>query len=271
MATSFNTGGTFSAVTPDGAVLSGSHQGNGPPLVLISGLGGSAAFWAPVVAGLSGVGCITFDQRGIGKSSRGSAAVSIRQLAQDVFTVLDALQIKSATLLGHSTGGCIATECALLSPRRADALILSGTWIGPNKYMDRLFEARLKLLHADPGLYHGLSPYLSYPAEWLVQHPELIPDYAPEVWNVDRVAIVEERIQALLAFDRRDEVRALAQPCLLLGAKDDLVVPNVLQQEILSLMPHAHHHFFADGGHFYPLSRTAAFVEKITSWRREDP
>src|SRR5690554_1844867 len=102
MTTSFNTSSAFTAVTLDGAVLSGSRQGAGSPVVLISGLGGSAGFWAPVVARLSGGECITFDQRGIGKSSRGSARVSIHQLALDVLTLLDVLQIESATLLGHS-------------------------------------------------------------------------------------------------------------------------------------------------------------------------
>lgn len=256
----------FTTTTPDGATLSGYRQGTGAPVVLISGLGGTASFWQPVVSRLAGRTCITFDQRGIGRSSRGTAQVSIGRLAEDVLWLLDALEIESATLIGHSTGGCIATECSLLAPDRVSALILSGTWAGPNEYMTRLFYARLRLLQVDPALYQGLNPYLSFPAEWLVQHPRLIPQYEPSNWDKQRVAVVEERIKALLAFNRRDALSTLAQPCLVLGARDDLVVPNFLQQEIVERVPGAEHEFLTDGGHFYPLSRTDAFVNRVTNW-----
>jgi len=261
--------GPFSVVTPDGAKLSGYRSGTGNPVFFISGLGGTAAFWNPVVAEFSGFESICIDQRGIGQSSRGSAQVTVTQLAQDVLHVLDELGIGSVTLVGHSTGGCIAMETALLAPERVNALVLSGTWAGKNQYMEQLFKLRRLLLHKDPALYHSMNPYISFSADWLTQHPDLIPDYNQKAWSKGRVEIVDERIAALLEFDRRNLLNKLVQPCLVLGAEDDLVVPNFLQREIVSLIPDAQHVFFPTGGHFYPLSRKDEFLQTLLDWRQK--
>ena len=56
--------------TPDGAKLRARRHGQGQPLVLVSGLGGTAGFWDPAIALLgSEFELITFDQRGIAGSS----------------------------------------------------------------------------------------------------------------------------------------------------------------------------------------------------------
>ena len=103
--------------TPDGAKLRARRHGQGRPLVLVSGLGGTAGFWDPAIALLgSEFELITFDQRGIAGSSRGSAAVDIAQLAADVLTVCDAMGVENADFLGHSTGGCIVQTIAATAP-----------------------------------------------------------------------------------------------------------------------------------------------------------
>ncbi len=70
---------SFLATTPDGAVLQCWSQGEGPTtLLLVSGLGGTGGFWKGTSATLSGqLRILRFDQRGIGASSRGSAACTI--------------------------------------------------------------------------------------------------------------------------------------------------------------------------------------------------
>src|SRR5215208_2369090 len=88
---------------------------DGDGRLLVSGLGGTAAFWEPVVAPLRerGFRVIRFDQRGIGASTRGTGAVDIDRLAQDSLAVLDHAGSASALLLGHSTGGVILQAMAL--------------------------------------------------------------------------------------------------------------------------------------------------------------
>src|SRR5918994_3620886 len=92
----------------DGAELAVHVDGKGRDLLLVTGLGGTAAFWDPVVApSASRFRIIRFDQRGIGRSTRGTAPVDIDRLAQDAFAVLDHVGADRPLLLGHSTGGVI--------------------------------------------------------------------------------------------------------------------------------------------------------------------
>ena len=67
----------FRIETPDGATLHAFKEGHGQPLLLVSGLSGSAAFWSEIAATLSrSFQVIRFDQRGIGASTRGEATAS---------------------------------------------------------------------------------------------------------------------------------------------------------------------------------------------------
>ena len=94
----------FDVRTPDGAVLSAFVEGRGQPLLLVTGLGGGAAFWASIAETLArSFRVIRFDQRGIGASTRGSDACSIETLARDCLAVLDEAGIDRAVVLGHST------------------------------------------------------------------------------------------------------------------------------------------------------------------------
>jgi len=120
----------FRTETDDGATLHGFREGHGRPLLLVSGLSGTAGFWADIAATLGrSFQIIRFDQRGIGGSSRGAAPCDIERLARDGLDVLDAAGLDRAVVLGHSTGGCIAQAMAKLAPGRLDGLILSGSWL----------------------------------------------------------------------------------------------------------------------------------------------
>src|SRR4051812_50135001 len=128
----------------DGAELAVQVDGNGRDLLLVSGLGGTAAFWEPVVAPLCerGFRVIRFDQRGIGASTRGSGAVDIDRLAQDSLAVLDHVGSASALLLGHSTGGVILQAMAGAEPSRIAGLGISRSRVRPNPYMGGVVPSR---------------------------------------------------------------------------------------------------------------------------------
>ena len=55
-----------------------------------------------------GYRCIGLDQRGFGKSDKPAYGYDYNTLADDVKAVVNQLDLKGFTLLGHSTGGAIA-------------------------------------------------------------------------------------------------------------------------------------------------------------------
>ncbi|MCF3935791.1 alpha/beta hydrolase [Acuticoccus sp. M5D2P5] len=259
---------TFDVTTADGAVLKASREGEGPALLLVSGLGGTASFWGPTVPALSkDFEVIRFDQRGIGASSRGTATCDIACLASDALAVLDEAGIETATLLGHSTGGCIGQAVAHQAGHRLDGLILSATWLRPSVYMGALFETRLSLLDLSPEAYAGMAALLSYPPEWLEEN---IAQYENAVARApsSEVArkVVRERIHALLAFDGSASTHLVSMKTLVLGALDDVVVPAFLQRALAEALPGPELVLYPDGGHFFPVSRTERFVETVRAF-----
>ena len=258
----------FDVPTPDGATLKAGRTGAGPAIVLVSGLGGTAGFWTPVVAGLAGAyAVISFDQRGIGASSRGTAETTIDQLADDVLALLDTAGIEEAMVVGHSTGGCIAQTLAAKAPGRVARLCLSATWLRPSRYMTALFETRLRLLAEDPVAYTATATLISYAPAWLEANwsaYERAIAKAPR--SAAEQAVVAERIRALLAFDGRGSLPALAMPVSIIGAEDDMIVPAFLQRALAEALPAATLTLLPDGGHFFPVSRTEAFVAHLARW-----
>ena len=260
--------GGFKVPTADGAALRAFVQGRGQALLLVSGLGGTAAFWQSIAATLArSFRVISFDQRGIGASTRGSAACTIDELARDCLAVLDMAGIEHAVVLGHSTGGCIAQGMAREAPQRIDGLILSGSWLRPSHYMTGYFGARRAILATNPEAYAASSVLCAYPPAWIEANWHVFEaalSAAPTTAQAQ--AVMRERIDALLSFDGSTEAAALAMPILVLGARDDMVVPAFLQEDLAAALPGCAKTMLDSGGHLFPVSRPDAFTATVADW-----
>ncbi len=107
------------------------RTGSGEPLLCITGFTISSAVYEPVLP-LWGerYDCITYDNRGAGRSGSPPWATSMPELAADAARLLDALEVESAHVFGISMGGMIAQELALRFPERVRGLVLAGTTPG---------------------------------------------------------------------------------------------------------------------------------------------
>lgn len=259
---------TLRVARPDGAELNVRVDGQGPIVLSISGLGGTAGFWRPVVDDLArSCTFVSLDQRGIGASSRGSAPVSIETLAEDCWAVLDVIGARQAVVVGHSTGGCIAMTMAADAPERVVGAVLSATWLTATPYMRTLFAARQSMLETDGEAYATIGTMLGYPSDWLEAHWSVLEaalSSAPRTAGAK--AIVRERIAALLAFDGRTLAPRLTMPCLVFGARDDLIVPFSAQQSVHAAIAHAEFEALPAGGHFFPVTRRRDFCARLATF-----
>jgi pimeloyl-ACP methyl ester carboxylesterase len=89
--------------------------GDGYPLLLIMGYGGTMNLWEErFLRSLSKkYKVIVFDNRGMGETSSGHKDFTIEQFAEDTYELMDALMIERAHVLGWSMGASIAQELAL--------------------------------------------------------------------------------------------------------------------------------------------------------------
>ncbi|MFD2514104.1 alpha/beta fold hydrolase [Pontibacter locisalis] len=95
-------------------------------IVFIHGLGSYLPAWEKNISELkSNYRTIALDLPGYGKSSKENVQVSMEGYAKTVLELMDKLEIKKATLAGHSMGGQIAITAALQAPERVKSLILA--------------------------------------------------------------------------------------------------------------------------------------------------
>ncbi|MEU5764079.1 alpha/beta hydrolase [Nocardia sp. NPDC047648] len=81
-------------------------------LVLLHGLGASTAYWDPVLPALRDQYVVRIDLLGHGKSDKPDSGYSTSEQASRVGAVLDRLGVRQATVVGHSSGGYVATSLA---------------------------------------------------------------------------------------------------------------------------------------------------------------
>ncbi len=260
----------------DGENLYYEVHGQGPPLVLISGLNGLGAFWKPHLDALAQNHTVVLhDHRGTGQSSPSRIDYSIEQMAGDLVELLDHLEIGKADMVGHSTGGAICQVLGLDHPARVTRLVLSATWTAADGYFRRLFELRADVLRAmGPEGYLRTSLMFMRPPAWIRDHDATQnEEIAAMMANFPVPEIMLSRIAALLEFDRRADLGRISAPTLVVAARDDMVTPIYYSEELAGLIPGAETAILEAGGHFFPVSAAAAFrglvLEFITGPARQ--
>jgi pimeloyl-ACP methyl ester carboxylesterase len=115
--------------TSDGTRLYWEAGGEGEPLLLIQGLGFSAAMWFRLLPALEAAHrrVIRYDARGIGRSEVPDGPYTIPLMAADAMAVLDAAGAETAHVFGCSLGGIVAQEVAITYGDRVRSLTLCCT------------------------------------------------------------------------------------------------------------------------------------------------
>jgi aminoacrylate hydrolase len=255
----------------DGDRLYYETHGKGPPLALVSGLGGTLSFWDPNVKALAKkFRVILHDHRGTGRSSRRLIAFSVDQMADDLLQLLDHLKLKQVDLIGHSTGGAIGQTIALDQPRRLNRLVLSATWTAPDQYFHRLFDLRADVLRLQgPLAYVQGTSLFGLPAAFLRDHARMLADEEHAVAAAMSPEIVLARIAAIQRFDRRAEIARIAAPTLVFAARDDLITPAYFSEALAHAIPHARLVLLPEGGHFYPRVVPDIFQKTVIEFLTE--
>jgi pimeloyl-ACP methyl ester carboxylesterase len=218
-----------------GARLRYAVAGDGPPLVLVHGLGGTIENWrtlAPPLAERHRV--LVPDLPGHGGSSSLPEARDVDALAEAVLGIADDEEIRGAVWIGHSLGGVVALRAAVLRPDAVRGLVLAAAaGIGS---ATRAAQVTLAVLGAArPGRL--IAPHRHAWARsrlgrraafgwWGVADPDALEPEVAEAFLVGPANHTDTRQagRALLASDPRTELGRVTCPCLCLwGASDNWV------------------------------------------------
>jgi pimeloyl-ACP methyl ester carboxylesterase len=241
----------------DGTRLYVRDVGAGRPVVLLHSWALSSQMWQYQVAELTGHGyrCITFDRRGHGRSDEPGRGYDLERLAGDLECVLDVLDLRDVTLVGHSFGCVEAVHYAAHEGRGriARLALLSGTTPclrktadNPNGIDDVAFEFLRTLWRSDF-------------AKWIDDNTA--PFFTPEtneltirwIGNMMLATPLDVAIavnETMCAADVRADLRSLDVPVLIVHGDADASAPLALTGAATAgLVPHAAFHVYEGAPH----------------------
>ena len=236
---------------------------NAPTVLLSSGLGGTAGYWAPQLVALEArYRVVTYDQAGTGRNKRDLPDDhSIAAMGDEILAVLDATNTDKAHIVGHALGGLAALDLAIRHPDRLRSLTVVNGWPAAHAHTKRCFDLRLMLLkHEGPAAYVRGQPIFLYPADWLAKNAERAArEEAHGLAHFQGADILRRRIAALLAFDATPHLANLRTPTLISAARDDVLVPCSMSEQLASAIPGAQLHVAPWGAHAINVTEPDAF------------
>jgi len=160
--------------------------GIGRPIVLIHGGGTDSRVWKRIAKELSKkFQVIIYDLRGHGQSP-----VPIKETnhLDDLRILSESLNLDSFMIMGHSLGGQIATDFALLYPEKIEKLILVAPGLTGFSFDKKFEEYGKELWKAVPNVELMLETMLSAP-DCYAMHKTMRSKYADEVEQIHRYNI----------------------------------------------------------------------------------
>jgi aminoacrylate hydrolase len=239
---------------------------DGEVLILSPGLGGSANYWAPNLEALSArYRVLLYDHRGTGRSDEALPdPVSIETMAADLFALMQALGIRSPSLIGHAVGGLIGLELTLCHDALAKLVIVNG-WAKLDPHTARCFDVRLELLRKSGAqAYLRAQPLFLYPPSWVSEYDDRLDAEAKlQLAHFPPVENVEKRIAAARAFELWLDITC---PVLALASADDMLVPAHCSQRLADQLPVSTLETLPWGGHACNVTCPDHFNQIVIAW-----
>lgn len=233
-------------------------EGEGPVLVALHGLPGSARDYRWLAPALAGVRLIRIEQPGFGGTPRRTEpSPRLFDRARFVTRALDALGIDRCAVLGHSMGGPLAM-CVASDARISGLVLLASVGLRPHRLMRKIGRRPdlARLLDVRPVARALLPPM----RKGFVRagFPESTPDEA---------ILQCTRIFSQVRFSEiRDAVRGVTAPTFLAWAEDDPLVEGTIALELDRALPRGPRVAFDDGGHNIQKTRAIELGEAIVRW-----
>jgi pimeloyl-ACP methyl ester carboxylesterase len=232
------------------------------PVLLIQGVGVHGDGWTPQTDALaSKFRCVTFDNRGMGRSVPAGGVITVEQMAEDALAVLDAEKIESVHVVGHSLGGLVALRVALEARARVKSLALMCT------FADGKTAAPLTLRMMWLGMRtrvgtrrmrrHGFLRLVT-PAAALVgadldaMAEKLKPLFGHDLG--DHPPVESAQLLAMRKYSAAPRLGELAGlPTLVLSGAHDPISPPKVSEALANGIPGSRHVAFADASHGLPI------------------
>jgi pimeloyl-ACP methyl ester carboxylesterase len=272
----------FDSVKTDCGTVAMMEAGQGEPVVMLHGLGATKVEFMSTLATLAADGyrAIALDLPGFGDSDKPfPAAYNARFFARWVEALIDALELDSTHVLGHSMGGRVAIEVAIRRPDRTEGLVLMTPSLAWRRV--KRWAPWLRLVRPELGI---IQPTPRPIVERIVK--SVIPG-ADNDWTA---AGVDEFLRAYMTPRGRvafyaaarniyleegegsdgfwARIEALQPPTLFIWGRRDTLVPIGFERHVKQAVPAARH-VEIDSAHVPQMERPAETHRAILDFLRD--
>lgn len=248
-------------------------EGEGPEtVVLVNGLADDRETWAYQVPALLEAGhrVLTFDNRGIGRSSKPVGPYTSDLLASDTKALVDHLGITDFHLMGVSMGGMIAQAYALAYQDDLRSLTLACTYAAPGPFCSRMFSmwADIAAVQGVPMVMRDVTLW-AFTLDFFRERGEELAEFETGMRFMDQpIHAYLAQLALIQSHDATADVRRITVPTLVLAGEQDILIPTRLSHELHEAIPRSHW-ATTPGGHGCIWEHPDAFNSVFTGFVAE--
>jgi non-heme chloroperoxidase len=261
--------------TPDGIRIAFDDIGDGPPVVLTHGWVVGHEMWEYAAARMADAGmrAITLDRRGCGLSDQPSRGYDFDTLADDLASVVKALDLRDATLVAHSVGGAEAVRALARhgAERIARLVLVATTTPGPPAGTEP-DEAALEV--AFGGLSVDRPAYIRAGVPGFFGGPEAVSVEMAD-WAVGLTLRASSQasiglMKSMATTDTSADVATCPVPTLVIHGDQDVSAPLETTGRITAdLLPDSKLLVYEDAPHGLPLTNPGQIAADVLDFARD--
>ena len=208
-------------------------EGEGKTIVFVHGLSDSLVYWKVLSENLKkDYQTLIYDLRGHGESTDDDRNTTIDVYQEDLYQLLNALNIEDAVFIGLSLCGNVILDLAVNHPEKVKGLIVMSSFPEHDEKLKKIFNDFDNAI--DQGFVEFFDTILPYTLtdDLLEEHKELLENVKHEAAKTANIEGIKKGINAGYGFNLTDKLNEINVPTLVIAGEEDNLTTLDIKRKI---------------------------------------